>query len=790
MSAVGTCARVTLRRSRSWLSLVLVVGLAGGAVLACLAGGRRTDSAYARFARDHLAADFVVFPSFRPGARSNFDRIAQLPTVRVAETLQGYSTDGPIAAARTGSYGQVINRPKLVSGRLPRPDHPDEVAITDAVAQSRHLAVGDRLVVNFFGQPRRVGSAPSVLPVRVRVVGIEVSPGDFPPALQATFSLQMILSSAFVSTFGPRLGPPLTVLVVRLRHGDADAPAFQAGLRRLSGAQPQQNARLSQQAANVQRGFHLQAVALWLLAGLLAVAVTLVLYQLLARHSLLGAEDHLTLRALGMTRPQMWLSLLAPAVVIGSVGAALAMGVAFAISPVLPIGTARLAEPHPGFAADWFVVGVGALSIALIVTAIALWPTWRAASQGLTVPTDPREARPTLLDRITPATVSPAAAVGIGMALRPGAGRSAVPVRSSLAGVTLAVVALTAAMTFGSSLTHLTGTPQLYGWNWDAHVFSLSNHTAPAALAAFSRTLTADPRIGAVAILDSPPLVVGNSSVTGVSLDSMKGHVSPVVLNGRAPQSSNEVALGAKTMRDLNAHIGSVVPVSISATRLLRAPKRVVGTVVLPPQNDAGRFGVGAMLTHDGFLTLIPTGVSPPPPTEAVFRFRSGVDRTRALTDVRRTLGVQWAVYEPTPPTDLVNFGHVQNLPVVLAGLLALLAIATLAHTLASSVFRRARNLAVLKTLGFVRAQIWRAVIWQSTTMAGIAMVVGVPLGVVSGRVLWDVFASQLGTRPEAVTPLTVLVVVPAAMVVATLVAAPPALLAARTRPAQVLRAE
>jgi ABC-type antimicrobial peptide transport system permease subunit len=82
-------------------------------------------------------------------------------------------------------------------------------------------------------------------------------------------------------------------------------------------------------------------------------------------------------------------------------------------------------------------------------------------------------------------------------------------------------------------------------------------------------------------------------------------------------------------------------------------------------------------------------------------------------------------------------------------------------------------------------------VVSQATTIAAIGLLVGLPLGVAVGRFAWNVFAEDLGVVPEAVTPirLTVLVV-PAAILLATLIAAIPARSAAHTRPALVLRAE
>jgi ABC-type lipoprotein release transport system permease subunit len=85
-------------------------------------------------------------------------------------------------------------------------------------------------------------------------------------------------------------------------------------------------------------------------------------------------------------------------------------------------------------------------------------------------------------------------------------------------------------------------------------------------------------------------------------------------------------------------------------------------------------------------------------------------------------------------PTDVQNLGRVGSLPDVLAGLLALLAASALAHLLVTSIRQRRRDLAVLKTLGFVRSQVSAAVAWQATTVAVVALAVGMPLGFALGR--------------------------------------------------------
>ena len=132
---------------------------------------------------------------------------------------------------------------------------------------------------------------------------------------------------------------------------------------------------------------------------------------------------------------------------------------------------------------------------------------------------------------------------------------------------------------------------------------------------------------------------MGRASVSSVTLDNVKGRISPVVVQGREPESADEVALGARTLHDAGTRLGGTVPISISVVRQLRVPKRVVGVVVLPPETDAARFGVGAILTSEGEHTLVPPGIRAPPSGEAVLRFAPGVDRTRLLADLHRLLG-------------------------------------------------------------------------------------------------------------------------------------------------------
>jgi ABC-type lipoprotein release transport system permease subunit len=174
--------------------------------------------------------------------------------------------------------------------------------------------------------------------------------------------------------------------------------------------------------------------------------------------------------------------------------------------------------------------------------------------------------------------------------------------------------------------------------------------------------------------------------------------------------------------------------------------------------------------------------------------FRPGVDTAQGVARLDRRLSAvddNFFTQPPTTPTDLVNFGRIQNLPLILASGLAVLALITVAHLLATSIRRRRRDLAILKTLGFTHGDVGRAVAWQATTLAVVTLAVGVPLGIAAGRTAWRLFTGHLGVVPEVTTPVVLLVLAATATVLlANLISIGPAVTAMRIRPASVLREE
>jgi len=144
----------------------------------------------------------------------------------------------------------------------------------------------------------------------------------------------------------------------------------------------------------------------------------------------------------------------------------------------------------------------------------------------------------------------------------------------------------------------------------------------------------------------------------------------------------------------------------------------------------------------------------------------------------------------PRPPYDIANLGQLDVLPPFLAVFVAVLGLAALSHALVTAVRRRAPHLATLRALGMRPFQVRACIAWQATVVAATGLVLGLPLGLAIGRSSWSLIADRLGVANDALIPVTLAIIVPAALAAANALAWLPGRRAARLRPAQVLRAE
>jgi ABC-type antimicrobial peptide transport system permease subunit len=176
----------------------------------------------------------------------------------------------------------------------------------------------------------------------------------------------------------------------------------------------------------------------------------------------------------------------------------------------------------------------------------------------------------------------------------------------------------------------------------------------------------------------------------------------------------------------------------------------------------------------------------------AFIRWKPGVNHAAAQKTLLQQFGNGQLYSLPAAlPTAVVSLGDLRSLPVALGVFFALLASATVAHALVTTVRRRRQELAVMRSIGLTRRQSRVAIGWQATLIAAAGLVIGVPLGIITGRLVWRWLAHSF---PVVYVPplaaVAVVLVVPAAIALANLLAAWPARAAARIRPAEALRTE
>ena len=787
--------RSELRSSwRAWLVLALLFGFAGGAVIASAAGARRTESAYPRFVAWSHSADVMAggFPG-KYDPENALHTLEHLPSVTdwarvdvvsyVATLPSGRTVRIPDLEGVTDSRGRAfssIDRPRVLEGRMFDPSAPDEAVVDFATADRFGLHVGSVLqMAPAHGNPFRKHLAK----VSVRIVGVVAEPSSFPAFGAATTFASAVVSPAFqeansVDPYGGdsalllRVSGGRSALVRDMKKagvGDVDVPFVQ-----------------SVRTAGVQRSTRLEAAALWILALVILLAAGAVLGQVLARQTYQSSVQFGTLRAVGMSERQLVNVGLLRAAMIGVAAAVVAVPVAILMSPLTPIGLARLAEPHPGFAVDAPVVLLGFLGVSAVVVLLAALPAIRGARRAASTGAVDVEHPSALARAVTRTMSSPAASAGVRMALEPGRGRTAVPVRSAILGATLAITALVASVLFWSSLNHLLDTPRLSGFTWDVFAISEGQNGPEKVRAA----LDADPDVAGYTRGGFSNLEVAGRSVFGV-ITGGGGPAAPVVVDGRAPRTDLEIALGSASLDESGVGIGDTLLVGTDGDRHRRS-MRVVGEVIVPPSpfGETGP-GEGAVLTYGGAVRLagrdVGGGVSRLP---YLVRFRDGLDANVALDRLRDALPRDTFMVPSQHRGDIATLGRIARVPLVLALVLALIALGTLTQTLITSIRARRRDLAVLKTLGFSRRQLGATVAWQATTLVAIALALGIPLGVMAGRWTWWAFAQGIAVVPAPIVPTWILLIVPASILLGNAVAALPGRSAARTRPAAILRVE
>ncbi len=837
----GSVLRVAWYRFRAtfqsrwsgYLALAVLIGLVGGVAMASMVAARRTDSSYPKFLASTSPSDLIVQPPTSPVYAPQFlAELARLPHVRggngvvlqaarlrpdgaTATYFLGNGTVQLVAGVNNLFFGQ--DRVTIVRGRMADPARANEIVVSRAAAADLGLHVGSHLLTGIYTSTQNVTSRP-FRRLDLTVTGIGVF---------NTEVLQDDINSHFAFILGtPALGRAYAACCtaymydgLRLADGSRYDGAVEHEYAYLVATSPETGSTSALYVyvtaaieAEAQRGIRPEAIALGVFGLIAGLAALIIGVQSVSRQLRAGSEDARVLRALGAGPTMTVADGLAGMLAAVAAGSVLASVVAAGLSPLTLFGPVRAVEPGGGLYLDWTVLGLGALALALSLGAAAAAISYRLAPHRAASRQVPGGQGAGAVRAAAAAGLPASGVVGARFALEPGRGRTAVPVRSVIAGAVLAVLVGTATLTFGASLSTLISHPALYGWDFSYALFAGDGY-GPLPDKYVGPLLASDRSIAATAGVYFLTVEIDGQMVNTVAAPP-DAAVAPL-LSGHGLHGPGQIVLGATTLAQLGKRVGDTVVVSgggVPHTRL-----RIAGTATLPTmgitEGAHASMGTGALIPAALAAPIFSALYGPFVGPNAIFvRLRPGVSQPAALRSLQRIVsqinqiahspqliaasGGDSASYEvsllPTQrPAEIVNYKTMGAMRAVLAGGLAAGAVAALGLTLVASVRRRRRDLALLKTLGFTRRQLAAAVAWQATVVAAAGLLIGVPLGIAAGRWLWLAFARELSTIPDPVVPAASLALAAlGALVLANLVAVLPGRQAARTSAALLLRAE
>lgn len=810
MTVVQKWLRLELRRRwRSLAVLMLLVAVSAGVVMTSLAAARRGASALSRLSERTSPASVALLPN-TPGF--DWSKIRALPEVAALSnfvvdysmTFDGLDGNGAGFPFADANFGTTLEKPVVFSGRMFDPANPDEAVVTRKFVSRYHKGVGDSVTLHLPSAKELkesfVGASLTSLhgpAVQVRIVGVVASPwiSDAPDVDGAIQISDGLVRTYPLMTIGDPKDPGNTQFVNALVRLTDDSVAgrvrFNEDVRRVTGRSDIGQIDLVAQAVDRQHNIAFESRCLLAFGGAAFIAAIFLVGQAIARYAAASTSELRTLRALGMTPRQTTVTAAAGPAIVGVLGGGLGALGAWVASSRFPYGTAAFYEPSPGRAWDWLVLGSGVVVFAALVAAGAAFAARIALRSATREETERRSLVATTVRR---SGAGVPLLIGVRFALEAGRGRTSVPVRPALVGAVMGVLGVVAAFTFSHGVTDAANHPERFGQTFQLGDFLGLNNQDFGPSAAIERVLAGSKNVEGYD--DSRTAVAtsagGSAEISLWEFQRTSKPIRPVVLEGRMPESADEVVLGPKTLKALHSHVGGTVQLlgnKDSSPHEFRVSGS--GLLVQGPHNG---YADGGWISTAGYDTLF-TGFKYHLILLAIPHGAKAAATGMALTkELQAALPAAKDSIDIEPgqvPTEVAEIRQVRTLPIVLGAFLALLAIGAVGHALATAVRRRSHDLAVLRAVGMTPWQCRRVIITQASVLAAVGLVFGIPLGLALGRTVWRAVADYTPIQyvpPLAVTAL--LLVAPAALVLANLLAAWPGRRAARLRIATVLRAE
>ncbi|HEX2785339.1 MAG TPA: FtsX-like permease family protein [Ilumatobacteraceae bacterium] len=780
MSGEWRWAQADLRRR--WVSVAtlgVLLALASGATLSLVAGARRAGSATERFIRDSDLAQVSIFTEGGPTS-ALLDAIAADPRIVRTERsdLTIISPDPAIpgiggftAVGESRGVAGGMGTPVLLNGRYPDPGATDEILVNERAAIDYGFDPGQRTTLSarecFECEPVTVAGEVTI----TGVVRLANDVADDP----TTNGLFLAPPDFIDGTWAKQAHPGMFVWLYLADHADALSVTED-----LSGLVSDGGVGSNISSLNVvEQSTDMQRHALLIAASVLGLVSVLVLGQAMARFLSVRRVDEPILAALGLTTMQRWraaLVVLAPAVIMGCL---VSIPVASALSSLFPFGIARRADPDPGFHIDWIALLFGVAATLLLSGVVASL----VAKQWIRRPHAEHEKAGLTGSKLAELGVRPVATTGIRFALERRSGSSRSPTWSALVASVAAMTAVTGALVVRSSIDGLESTPARYGQHWS---FAVGGDD----LAALADATVDDPRVAAIdrvgqGELNLSTAVGRHAKVGALGIEGVTGPSELGVLAGRAPERSNEIALGTATMRELALHVGDEVNASgaCGSNRLTVTGRAIVPIVGgdTPDEGAVTTLKVFDQMCADQVIADIDT--TP--------RLLVRVRDTAASDSLAAELTAQgFFIEELRRPSSVAVLVGISAVTLLLAAMVGALGAAVIAYSLIVCVRRRGKELAVLRAIGHRPVQSGAILSTQALAVVIIAITLGVPLGILVGRMVWVAIATSSNLLARADVSSTVPLAATTTLLVMAVISIWPSWRASRINVATALRSE
>jgi putative ABC transport system permease protein len=505
------------------------------------------------------------------------------------------------------------------------------------------------------------------------------------------------------------------------------------------------------------------------------LAVGLIIANTVAGQVLSQLRDTGILKAIGFTPRQVMLSLM-----LQNLGVAVLAGVVGMVAGLLASRfflskTADVLGVPPAPAFNPVILIVTMLVVLVLVAFFTLIPAFRAgrvpAMVALRSSQEGQKTRPSLVAAVLARLGLPR----VGVVGVKDLSRRPVRTATTIAALVLAVITATFSLGIEATFQKTMSDPTTIGG--PPYDLTIDRDTLDNARA--RQIFDSTPGVESYLVLQDSSARIGHN---GFDLRGVEGDMNNprwAMRQGRQPTARGEASVSTRVAGDFGLQVGDRVTILTGPIENeTQLDLTIVGTYV---DIDGERM----VVTHD----TLPEGVEV---TDYFIRAKPGTDSDELAQSLVAASGGVFDVEVLDDSMDEVR-DQFRSVLIPLNAVLFVIAGLNLLASLLLAIRERRRDFAVLKTVGFTPGQIAMSVFSGSVVLALLALVIGLPLGLVIARVVFDLLSSAagIGTGVGVMPgPLWMAPLSAGAILIAALATVLPALRASQVRVAEALRYE